>query len=333
MSVLSLSDRTSREQDVVSQIESTSLALYRPELDPFDQLARDISSKMYQSLMCLSEQENARCLNIMARENFTLRDIVKYGFIGLGHAMDPLLVWRGQTLSFRDWIELVKSTHKETDIQLAVSRGVRVLAQLSCPPEWPLLDSHLPSYANGIPNTITLKTMSFLSAILANAIHIDISPESMVAFDAQSQFWLLGKDDDDSDGQGGDLLVGRTRHYNNIAPDLAPTAVQLSMPHHPCFDVLPWPSFRSKAIVASCTNPPTIDEDDLCLDMMSGGVQCWGTTMGSMNGRGNGMPWDSRSWMAMPWFLKKWKLLTGDDHSDISRTSAWWRSMQGVSIR
>ena len=69
----------------------------------------------------------------------------------------------------------------------------------------------------------------------------------------------------------------------------------------------------------------------LCLDMANDGMRCWGTTMGSVHGRGEGMPWDARSWEAAPWFLEKWRWLVGGKDEEISRNSHWWRAMQGLA--
>lgn len=55
---------------------------------------------------------------------------------------------------------------------------------------------------------------------------------------------------------------------------MRPTLEQLTISHHPYLDIIPWPSFRARAIVASSATPPLIEEADLCLDLLSNGIYC-----------------------------------------------------------
>ena len=80
--------------------------------------------------------------------------------------------------------------------------------------------------------------------------------------------------------------------------------------------------------MAISANPPLIDEEDLCMDILNDGIFCWGSTGPSMHSRGGGVPWDARSWEAAPWFLQKWESLTDGRNGDMWRTSEWWRCMR-----
>ncbi|RYP69140.1 hypothetical protein DL771_006234 [Monosporascus sp. 5C6A] len=151
--------------------------------------------------------------------------------------------------------------------------------------------------------------MAIISAQLLNMQHLNITPVLMLDEDAQSPFCLSNEWGSGTEGVPNDEN-GSLRH---ISPDLRPVVAQRTLSHHPYIDLIPWPSFRSNVIQATSVDPPTIDEDDLCLDLSNGGIGCWGSTRGSMHGRGEGVPWDSRSWEAMPWFLEKWQLLTGGE--------------------
>ncbi|KAM5386996.1 hypothetical protein ACJZ2D_000289 [Fusarium nematophilum] len=280
------------------------------------------ASEIYQSLLALPGQENVKCFEIMAREDFTVHHIVKYGLIAMGYSMDPALFGRAASLPSRSWIEIVRSSCGDVDMKQVVASGVRVLAQLTVPGEWPAREQPCPRLCT---NSITLSATSFISALHAIAAKIKLPPQDLMDNEAQSRFYRaadVGRKACSSDHS-------RQAEDVDVPLDLLPTPIQRSLPHHPCYDLIPWPSFRSNAIRLSSMDPPLIDEDDLCLDMLGGGLRCWGSTMGSTHGRGHGMPWDSRSWEARPWFLKKWKILIGGDDDDISRTSAWWRCLQG----
>jgi hypothetical protein len=260
-------------------------------------------------------------LKLVVAEGFTFRDIVKYGLISMGYAMNSALFDSALNTSPQRWIGRLKLNYPDVDMKQAVSFGVRVLAQLNGPEEWPRLEWLGQTRPNIYANQINLTAMSYCKALVANANHLNVAPDVLMDDYAQSRFCISDLQNEEH---------SRADDTGDIAPDLIPTSTQLSLPHHPIADLIPWPSFRSKFVIAMSTDPPMIDEDDLCLDVMGGGLRCWGSTMGSMNGRGQGAPWDSRSWEAMPWFLEKWEVLVGGEDSDISRSSAWWRMMQGV---
>ncbi|WKT54455.1 hypothetical protein QSH57_005039 [Fusarium oxysporum f. sp. vasinfectum] len=315
---------------ISSFLSSVTESSASQNLDVCDTSVSFTASEIYQSLLALSEQENAKCFNIMVREDFTVRDIVKYGLIAMGYAMDPTLFSRAASLSSRSWIKLVGSSCGDVDMKQAVASGVRVMAQLTAPGEWPTRECFEQPCTRLCTNTITLSAMSFVSALHANAAQVKLAFEDLMNDEAQSRFYHTA--DARNSGLEG-CSSDRSRHIENTPLDLLPTSIQRSLPHHPCHDLIPWPSFRSNVIRLSSINPPLIDEDDLCLDMLSGGLRCWGSRMGSMHGRGHGAPWDSRSWEAMPWFLKKWKILISGEDDYISRTSAWWRCLQGIDMK
>ncbi|KAG0647320.1 hypothetical protein D0Z07_6928 [Hyphodiscus hymeniophilus] len=119
--------------------------------------------------------------------------------------------------------------------------------------------------------------------------------------------------------------------YSGVAKDLRPVMAQVTKKHHPYLDVLPFPMFRQRAITAASTEPPLLDEDELCIDLMiKDGLVCWGSPGGSA-GMDMGAPWDMRSWEAKPWFLKKWWWLIGDKDDDMRSGSQWWRMMKRVN--
>lgn len=117
----------------------------------------------------------------------------------------------------------------------------------------------------------------------------------------------------------------------NIPLNLRPVPSQYTIPHHPYIDSLPFPTFRRRALAALAADPPLLDEDDLCLDLMlHDGLVCWGSA--NQNGMDHGTPWDSHSWEAKEWFLRKWKWLIGGQEGELWHSSRWWAAQRGEYI-
>lgn len=305
---------TNQAQDSETQISLPPSALAHPK-HPGQRLVVD-SADLYRALLPCPEQEHARSYIIIARENFTLRDIVKYGLISMGYAMDPSLFHKALIMPPHHWLQVVRTQYRDVDMSQAIAAGIHLLAQLNGPDRFPSLDFSQPAYPSTLSNRVTLSAMSCASAMIANATRLGVTPEQILRENSQSSFYMANPP---------------VINLGTIPLDLVPTAAQSTLPHHPCIDLVPWPSLRSKFILAAKASPPLIDENDFALDLLGGGLRCWGSTTASLHGRGQGVPWDSRSWEMMPWFQKKWEmLLDGDD--DIGRTSAWWRAIQGVDI-
>ncbi|KAI1183557.1 hypothetical protein F5B17DRAFT_120266 [Nemania serpens] len=265
---------------------------------------------------------------VLMRERFGLRDIIKYGLIQLGHAMNSALFESAQHASSRAWLAQVvlSATTGEVDILAAITAGIKLLAGFHLPER--LLAGGgsdedaaeeeeekeairrvvFASRISPLDDRITLSAVALGSALFANAILLGIPLAAMA-------------EDDD--------IPMTPQALRCTKPDLAPTAAQLAVPHHPSFDVMPWPAFRANICFAVAQDPPLIDDDELCLDIINDGIRCWGSGAGdSLHGRGRGAPWDSRSWEAAPWFLEKWEALTGGRDGDMWRTSEWWRAMR-----
>ncbi|KAI0096365.1 hypothetical protein GGR51DRAFT_31921 [Nemania sp. FL0031] len=253
---------------------------------------------------------------ILMREHFSLRDIVKYGLIQLGYAMNTSLFESAKHASTRAWIAQVLSMTGEIDILAVFAAGLRLLASFPLPE--PLFASDddeevlrrvaFAPQATNLSHRITLTTVSLGSAFFANAMLLGIP--------------LAAMDEDDD-------VPLHAQALRCTKPDLVPTFAQRTIPHHPSLDVIPWPVFRTNICIAIAQDPPLVDDDELCLDLLNDGVRCWGSSAGdSLHGRGQGAPWDSRSWEAAPWFLEKWEPLTGGRDGDMWRGSEWWRAMR-----
>ncbi|RFU74841.1 hypothetical protein TARUN_7410 [Trichoderma arundinaceum] len=117
----------------------------------------------------------------------------------------------------------------------------------------------------------------------------------------------------------------------NIPSSLRPLPSQFTILHHPYIDALPFPTLRRRALAALAADPPLLDEDDLCLDLMlHDGLVCWGSA--NLNGTDHGTPWDSHSWEAKEWFLRKWKWLIGGQDGELWHSSRWWAAQRGEYI-
>ncbi len=92
-----------------------------------------------------------------------------------------------------------------------------------------------------------------------------------------------------------------------IPANLQPTLPQILIPHHPYLDLLPFPGLRSKAIMLAAMGPGMFDPMELKKDIFREGLFCFA----GGSGEAGKQPWDTRSWEAAPWFLKKWRLLFG----------------------
>ncbi|KAL6807740.1 hypothetical protein GGI42DRAFT_318840 [Trichoderma sp. SZMC 28013] len=128
-----------------------------------------------------------------------------------------------------------------------------------------------------------------------------------------------------------DASTSTATQDENIPFSLRPISSQYTVSHHPYIDALPFPTFRRRALAALTADPPLLDEDDLCLDLMlHDGLVCWGSA--SQNGMDYGTPWDSHSWEAKEWFLRKWKWLIGGQDGELWHSSRWWAAQRGEYI-
>jgi hypothetical protein len=116
-------------------------------------------------------------------------------------------------------------------------------------------------------------------------------------------------------------------NLESLKPDLRPISEQMTIPHHPYLDLIPFPSFRKRALTAIASNRLQFGEDELCFDLMNGGIQYLAAySRTSLHGRGEGAAWDSHSWKASLWFLQKWAFLLEGPEDPMYRTSLWWVS-------
>jgi hypothetical protein len=250
------------------------------------------------------------------RERFSLRDLVKYGLILSGFAMDPATFASAEYESARSWVERVQLLVGTIDLKAVAACGIRLLARMELSAaqfdldavvqEPSLLDLRIALQPDINANRILLSTESLVYAMWSNALHLHIPMDILLQ----------------------DELEFPSPQHGDTSSDLVPTRAQLTLAHHPIFDTVPWAAFRTNICLAISQEPPLINDDELCMDLMNDGIRCWGSSKGSLNGRGQGAPWDARSWEAAPWFLEKYEFLTGGRDSEMWKNSAWWRSMR-----
>ncbi|CZR51863.1 uncharacterized protein PAC_01740 [Phialocephala subalpina] len=168
-------------------------------------------------------------------------------------------------------------------------------------------------------NTLTLIPTSSLQAYLSNAMALKLPISGLKNEAFQSPFY---QPEAYASGNMAALEVA----WNELPKALRPTPAQITQPHHPWMDMIPFPTIRERALTLSSLDPPMIDIYDLKNDVfMNSGIFCW--RVGGSGG--SGQPWDMRSWEAEPWFLQKWWILVGGETGGVWEQTQWWRGMRG----
>ncbi|PVH88811.1 hypothetical protein DL98DRAFT_157606 [Cadophora sp. DSE1049] len=125
---------------------------------------------------------------------------------------------------------------------------------------------------------------------------------------------------------GGDQQAFIASYNDKVSRDLLQTTLQMTVPHHPWLDLIPFAMFRERVLSLVSMTPPMIDMLELKGDIfMNDGIFCWR----SSEKGGAGQPWEARNWEAEAWFLKKWWMIVGGEEGDIWKQTEWWRRMRG----
>ncbi|KAL3428152.1 hypothetical protein PVAG01_01661 [Phlyctema vagabunda] len=165
-------------------------------------------------------------------------------------------------------------------------------------------------------NHIHIKSVYFLAAAYTNCRALGYDFNDFLDEDAVSP--LVNGEEGSTEAQA------VSRRFSNVPKDLRPTPIQIQRPHHLYIDLLPFPAFREKIITAAYTEPPILDEEEFCIDLLGDGMLCYGSSKG-----GVGTPWDKRNWDPQPWFLEKYWFLVGDKDDEMWSAARWWQSMRG----
>ncbi|KAL1870456.1 hypothetical protein Daus18300_005143 [Diaporthe australafricana] len=180
-----------------------------------------------------------------------------------------------------------------------------------------------------VKRTIYVQQNGLFAAVMDNTLAIGVLAGVQAVFDddANSPFtrdWIDSK---------GSVELAQIRSKFSAAPrDLQPVDVQITVEHHVYLDVIPFPSFRERALKALAHDPPLFDEEEMCVDICTNeGLIVWGS-QGNDQGMDACRPWDMRSWEPKTWFLRKYPFLTGGWEDEMWRAARWWHMMRGERI-
>lgn len=281
-------------------------------------------------LQCLdSESERANVALIMGAANLGFRDIVKYGIVLLGAAIDDELFERASRLPFSSWIRSISEIIGGVDMDAVCIAGLRFLASLQRPLNCP--SSLNPQEINSIIihtqartalniyQTASVPFLAFASGCVANAHYLGISIHDLMDINAQSPFSSTTS----ITSPTCKTVWTQSIHYGEaedfFCTSLAPTWEQLTTPHHPFIDTLPWPSFRSRVITTIYSEPPLTDQKELTNDLVHNGIRCYRIMRGHSYGNESFVPWDARNWKVEPWFFVKWQGLFDEPLAQLLR--------------
>lgn len=188
--------------------------------------------------------------------------------------------------------------------------------------------------ADPYANSLRVEMHCTVDAIWKNCLHLGVSELVFCQDDSLSPFYRPGAGRNaitDSGHEASDAVVRTVQSiFKTLKPDLRPTKEQITIPHHPCVDIVPFPTLRNNLLKGVVF----VDEDDLFHDMLQGLI-CWGGAgiskkerNGATGKASSGTPWDSRSWEGKPWFLRKYWTLLGGEDSELVRQSEWWRELR-----
>ncbi|KAH6892621.1 hypothetical protein B0T10DRAFT_295794 [Thelonectria olida] len=179
-------------------------------------------------------------------------------------------------------------------------------------------------------NSIRIMRSSFYAAILANSTAIGLFNYEVLNEDGLSPFNI----DDKVGCPPSQVAATRARFATRVPQSLAPCDVQLTFPHHPYLDVIPFSEFRQRAVAALTCHPPLFDEEEMCHDLDAEGLICWGSQPANSEKRGIEMevPWDPRSWEPQTWFLEKYWFLVGGLNGEMHTSARLWASRRGERL-
>ncbi|OIW22863.1 hypothetical protein CONLIGDRAFT_586585 [Coniochaeta ligniaria NRRL 30616] len=188
------------------------------------------------------------------------------------------------------------------------------------------ISSPLPDpWLNNIQFAKTTIFNAFLTIALSLGFNLsDLFGASCLGGATQSPFYRPTTPQDDPQA----LLAAARRPC--VPSNLQPTLQQILIPHHPFLDLIPFPALRSRAITLAAAMPHAFSMTELKKDVyVHGALVCW---VGG-RGIGSGQPWDTRSWEAAPWFLRKWMLLLDGVDGEMWKSSTWWQEARREQVK
>lgn len=194
------------------------------------------------------------------------------------------------------------------------------------------------AFSDPYMNHIRIEAMCTISAMWENCLQLGISEWVLCDEDSQSPFYRPGPSTNLITSHNTEAIDGVVRTVQSIwktlKPDIRPIKEQITIPHHPCLDIFPFPTFRKNVLKATVL----VDEDEFWCDAMHG-LTCWGGAgigradrKGATGRASTGTPWDHRSWEAKPWFIRKYWIVLGGEDGELVRQSEWWRGTRSEDV-
>lgn len=190
-----------------------------------------------------------------------------------------------------------------------------------------------------VQRVIYVQQNSLFAAVMDNTLAIGCLQGMQMMFSDDGISPFFNKDWTASTSKSkGDSLSSRQQlaqiksRFATTPKDLQPVDEQITIEHHVYLDVLPFPSFRQRALQALAQDPSLFDEDELCTDLSTnGGLVVWGS-LGNDQGMEACRSWDMRSWEPKPWFLRKYWFLVGGWEDEMWKASRWWHAVRNEKI-
>lgn len=226
--------------------------------------------------------------------------------------------------SFRRLFQLENTPENNTLARTAVKnkfdmKGILLAGLRALTYHGPVSSRSFPFLANPYKNSFGLVLYDTVDAFLANARALDFDIAELYKEVMPSPFHhphVKGAGDVEA------IMAATSPDY----PDqLRPVASQIIYSHRPYLDLLPFPTFRARAIALASLDPPMFDEWELKQDIVNDGLYCWRSSTVTTGQQ----PWDMRSWEAAPWFLNKWSFLVGGEEGELWKQTKWWRQSRG----
>ncbi|KAL6414180.1 hypothetical protein AUP68_00698 [Ilyonectria robusta] len=191
---------------------------------------------------------------------------------------------------------------------------------MACPQRLASLRHHMrmayEDYTLSAPRPAFLQVLiriNVLNAMASNAMALGLPVEGLCHDEFISPFNFYGP-----------RLPDSIDPLAKLPDSLRPTAVQMTIPHHPWIDTFPIPRLRDNVLRGILAED--LDEDDLCKDLLRVEDEKMADEKPSLIIWGD--PWDVRGWEASVAFLKKWGWLLAGCPELLASTN-YWRAQRG----
>ena len=172
-----------------------------------------------------------------------------------------------------------------------------------------------PAYPASATNSVDLSSIVLYPTTGTTAITRTLAIIGVVSMDEITSPFVQISSEVSGGPRSTEAVTRRIAHVSEQAPCFAPTALQLVIQHHPCIDIIPFRSFREALFQNMVTSPDSIDQDELCQDLVKGGLCIWGKVVD-----------DVKSYELSQEFVSNWGWLLDEDSLS---TTNFWRAQRG----